>query len=43
LALPLLVAELARVQVVARADARWAPEAMRVASAVRELRAALGG
>lgn len=39
LVLPLLAAELARVQVMARADARWAPEAMRVETALRELRA----
>lgn len=41
LVLPLLAAELARVQVMARADARWAPEAMRVEAALRELRALL--
>lgn len=41
LALPLLVAELARLQVRARADVRWAPEVLRLEAAVRELRAAL--
>ena len=39
--LPLVEAELARVRVMARADARWASEVMRLDTVLRELRTAL--
>jgi hypothetical protein len=40
--LPLALDEHARMRARADADLRWAPEALRLAAAVRELRAALG-
>jgi hypothetical protein len=40
-ALPLLIDEHARMRARADADPRWAPEALRLAAAVREIRAAL--
>jgi len=39
--LPLALDELAKMRARADADPRWAPEALRWAAAVRELRAAL--
>jgi hypothetical protein len=41
LALPLLIDKHARMRARADADPRWAPEALRLATAVREMRAAL--
>jgi hypothetical protein len=38
---PLVDAELARVRVMARSDARWAPEVLRLETALRELQTAL--
>ena len=42
LVLPLLLAELAKAQVRARADLRWAAEEIRIQAAVDEVRTALG-